>query len=286
MNCKEINEFSIVEYLSRIGIQPVKIKNQVYFYLSPFREELTASFKVDANINRYYDFGEGKGGGLVTLISRLEKITVREIVYRYSNNNFSFQKLKTEYSRNLFDKNRIQILERKPLCSYVLKSYLRERGICSKKAYQYVEEIKFKIEKGSEQYALGFQNIDGNYEIRNKFFKGSSGKNLSIILKNKLDKRVFIFEGFFDFLSFLEINNYPNFNYIILNSTANILKLIEYLDSENFNEIHLYLDNDLSGNNCSNEIISKNNSKVIDHRVEYKIFNDLNEFQCFFNTFY
>ncbi|MFV0154813.1 toprim domain-containing protein [Empedobacter falsenii] len=279
MNCKEINEnYSIVEYLSRIGIQPVKIKNQVYFYLSPFRKEFTASFKVDANINRYYDFGEGKGGGLVSLISRLEKIQVREIVYRYSNNNFSFQKLKTNISENIIQSKRIQILERKPLYSYILKSYLRERGIYSNKAYQYVEEIKFKIEKGSVQYALGFQNIDGNYEIRNKLFKGSTRKNLSIFLKNKLDKRVFIFEGFFDFLSFLEINNYPDFNYIILNSTANILKLIEYLDSENFNEIHLYLDNDLSGNNCTNEIISRYNSKVIDHRIEYKIFNDLNNF--------
>lgn len=278
MNCKEINEFSIVEYLSRIGIQPVKIKNQVHFYLSPFREEFTASFKVDANINRYYDFGEGKGGGLVTLISRLEKIPVKEIVYRFSNNNFSFQKLEINNSEDLIQSKRIQILERKPVYSYVLKSYLRERGICSNKAYQYVEEIKFKIEKCSEQFALGFQNIDGNYEIRNKFFKGSSGKNLSIILKNKLDKRVFIFEGFFDFLSFLEINNYPDFNYIILNSTANILKLIEYLDCENFNEIHLYLDNDLSGNNCSNEIISRYNSKVIDHRIEYNNFHDLNEF--------
>ena len=76
----------------------------------------------------------------------------------------------------------------------------------------------------------------------------------------------------------MEINNYPDFNYIILNSTANILKLIEYLDCEKVNEIHLYLDNDLSGDNCTNEIISRYSSSVIDHRMEYKNFNDLNEF--------
>ncbi|WP_313254639.1 toprim domain-containing protein, partial [Empedobacter sp.] len=92
------------------------------------------------------------------------------------------------------------------------------------------------------------------------------------------DKRVFIFEGFFDFLSFLEINNYPNFNYIILNSTANLSKLFDYLFNGDFEEIHLYLDNDLSGNNCTNEIISRYNSSVIDHRIEYRNFNDLNDF--------
>ena len=93
-----------------------------------------------------------------------------------------------------------------------------------------------------------------------------------------INKRVFIFEGFFDFLSFLEINNYPNFNYIILNSTANLLKLFDYLFNGNFEEIHLYLDNDLSGNNCTSEIISRYNSSVIDHRIEYRNFNDLNDF--------
>lgn len=281
MTCKEINDnYSIVEYLSSMDIRPTRIRNEIYLYFSPFREEKTPSFKVDMRINKYYDFGEGNGGSLVTLITRLEKISIKEIVYRYSNNNnYSFQKLKTNnYLEDLNQSKRIQILECKPVYSYVLKSYLKERGILSSRAYQYVEEIKFKVDNCSAQYALGFENIDGNFEIRNKYFKGSSGKNLSIILKNKLDERVFIFEGYFDFLSFLEINYYPNYNYIILNSTANILKLIEYLDSENFTEIHLFLDNDSSGNNCTNEIISRYNSKVIDHRIEYKNFNDLNEF--------
>ncbi|MBS7332829.1 MAG: toprim domain-containing protein, partial [Weeksellaceae bacterium] len=69
-----------------------------------------------------------------------------------------------------------------------------------------------------------------------------------------------------------------NFNYIILNSTANLSKLFDYLMNKKLLEIHLYLDNDLSGNNCTNEIISRYNSSVIDHRMEYKNFNDLNEF--------
>lgn len=279
MNCKEINEnYSIVEYLANKGIQPIKIRENNYYYLSPFRNETEASFNVNSIQNKYYDFGEGQGSGLVTLISRLENISIKEIIYRYSNNDFSFQKLKAAHSKELIKSKRIQIIEQKQVYSYVLKSYLKERGIYSRNAYQYLEEVTFIIENCKPQFALGFKNLDGNFELRNSIFKGSTGKNLSIIENNIADKRVFVFEGFFDFLSFLEINNYPNFNYIILNSTANLSKLFDYLINQKFVEIHLYLDNDLSGNNCTNKIISRYNSSVIDHRIEYIDFNDLNEF--------
>lgn len=279
MNCKEINEnYSIVEYLANKGIQPIKIRENNYYYFSPFRNETEASFNVDSIQNKYYDFGEGKGSGLVTLISRLENISIKEIIYRYSNNDFSFQKLKATHSKELIKSKRIQIIEQKQVYSYVLKSYLKERGIYSSNAYQYLEEVTFIIENCKPQFALGFKNLDGNFELRNSIFKGSTGKNLSINKNNIADKRVFVFEGFFDFLSFLEINNYPNFNYIILNSTANLSKLFDYLINQKLVEIHLYLDNDLSGDNCTNEIISRYSSSVIDHRMEYIDFNDLNEF--------
>ena len=233
---------------------------------------------MNSNLNKYYDFGEGKGSGLVTLISRLENISIKEIIYRYSNMSFSFQKLKIINAEESIQSKGIQIIERKEVYNYVLKSYLKKRGIYSSKAYQYLEEITFKIGNSKPQFSLGFKNVNGYFDLRNSIYKGSTGKKLSIIENNITDKRVFIFEGFFDFLSFLEINYYPNFNYIILNSTANISKLFDYLNKEIFNEFHLYLGNDLSGNNCTNEIISKYNSIVIDHRIEYKKFNDLNEF--------
>ncbi len=39
-DCKEINEnYSIVEYLANKGIQPIKIRENNYYYLSPFRNE-------------------------------------------------------------------------------------------------------------------------------------------------------------------------------------------------------------------------------------------------------
>ena len=36
----------MIDYLSKLGYQPAKIKNNDYWYLSPLREERTPSFKV------------------------------------------------------------------------------------------------------------------------------------------------------------------------------------------------------------------------------------------------
>ena len=278
MNCNEINEFSIVEYLRIKNIHPSKSRNHDHFYFSPFREERTPSFKVNSNINRYYDFGEGKGGSLIDLIKRIENLSIKEIIHQFSNNSLVFKK---HYYVKKIKENptkRIKILECKPVYSYVLKSYLKARGIVSKKSYQYLEEVVFKIDNWKSQFALGFKNKDGNYELRNSIFKGSTGKNLSEIFLNRPDNRVFVFEGFFDFLSFLELNQYPESNYIIMNSVANFERLIQRLKVENFSEIHLYLDNDEAGDNCTVKLLAQFQNMIIDHRIEYKYCNDLNDF--------
>lgn len=279
MNCKFLNDnIKITDYLAQKNKYPISIKQNIYWYLSPFRFEKTSSFKVDNSKNLFYDFGEGFGGTLIDLIIKLENITVKEIISKYSNNNFSFQKHKYSIQNREIFKSNISIIEVKEIFSYPLKNYLKDRNIISNKAYKYLKEIIFKINNESTQFALGFKNIDGNYELRNKIFKGCSGKNLSMILNNENENRVFIFEGFFDFLSFMELNNYPNFNFIVMNSITNSDRLITHLNNVNYCEIHLYLDNDEAGDNCTNKLINQFTNSVIDHRMEYKNHNDLGDF--------
>ncbi len=54
----------MVEYLQKLGYQPQKIRNNDYWYLSPLRDEKTASFKVNRKLNAWYDFGLGQGGNI------------------------------------------------------------------------------------------------------------------------------------------------------------------------------------------------------------------------------
>ena len=61
----EAKQIDLVDYLAALGHQPQKIRNQDYWYLSPFRDEKTPSFKVNRSKNVWYDHGIGKGGNLI-----------------------------------------------------------------------------------------------------------------------------------------------------------------------------------------------------------------------------
>ncbi len=63
--CEQANKIDLINYLSSLGHYPKKNKNKDYWYLSPFREEKTASFKVNRDLNVWYDHGIGMGGNLV-----------------------------------------------------------------------------------------------------------------------------------------------------------------------------------------------------------------------------
>ena len=51
------DNMAITEFLQEHGHQPTSVKGNNWWYLSPLRNELTASFKVDVNKNVWYDFG-------------------------------------------------------------------------------------------------------------------------------------------------------------------------------------------------------------------------------------
>lgn len=76
MKPSELNKISIANYLANSNIHPVKRKGYEAFYLSPFRAESNPSFKVDTQLNVWYDFGLGKGGQLIDLVMLLDNATL------------------------------------------------------------------------------------------------------------------------------------------------------------------------------------------------------------------
>ena len=67
MNISEAKQIRIVDYLRLLGHEPKNARGGQYWYLSPFREEKTPSFKVNDRLNEWYDFGAATGGDLVEL---------------------------------------------------------------------------------------------------------------------------------------------------------------------------------------------------------------------------
>jgi len=106
---EEVKNTDIVDYLSRLGFKPAKVSRNDYWYLSPFREETTPSFKVNRNMNRWYDFGEGKGGNLVDFGILYHKCSVSDLLKKMSKS-FSFQQQNTGVEKQDDDAKKIKII--------------------------------------------------------------------------------------------------------------------------------------------------------------------------------
>ena len=53
MNISEAKQIRIVDYLRLLGHEPKNARGGQYWYLSPFREEKTPSFKVNDRLNEW-----------------------------------------------------------------------------------------------------------------------------------------------------------------------------------------------------------------------------------------
>ncbi|WP_313384470.1 toprim domain-containing protein [Chishuiella sp.] len=281
MNCKTINEqIRIIDYLAQKNIYSISSKQNVFWFLSPFRNEKTASFKVDNSTNRFYDFGEGIGGTLIDLISKLENISVKEIIKKFNHNTFSFQKQNEFFiERNIKEnqtKNEYEILKLKEISSFPLIQYLEERKLHIEIVNRYCKEIHYKL-NGKYYYAIAFPNIQNGYEIRNKYVKMCLvKKDISLIENNQSQLK--IFESWSDFISYIFLFPNQEFqnDFLILNSIALLRKKSELIN--NYEKIETYFDHDTAGKSATNFLETELKPKVKDDSEFYKNFKDLNEF--------
>jgi DNA primase len=84
MTCAEANRLELVDYLYSLGYTPTKIKGNDYWYLSPLRDERTASLKVNRSKNVWYDHGAGKGGSVVDFVMQHFNCDVQNALQKLS----------------------------------------------------------------------------------------------------------------------------------------------------------------------------------------------------------
>lgn len=272
MNCKEANEISIADFLLTQGIEPKKVYGNNYWYLSPLRDERTPSFKVDANLNRWYDHGMGVGGKLVDLGIRLYEITVAEFLAKLEkerpSKSFPFHKPLDEYQKPIVKK--IKRLENRALLEY-----LSERKIEISVAQIFCSEVYFSL-RSKNYFAICFKNDLNGYEVRNKFFKGSLGAKSVTTFVNESSNTFAIFEGFLDFLTAYQLGIISGFSYIILNSVNQIRNAITQLDQYKPEHVLSFFDNDNAGKKCLH-LLKDFFPNTVDHSYRYTGFKDFNE---------
>lgn len=274
----EAKEIPIVDYLDKFGIQPAKISGNDYWYFSPFRDERTPSFKVNAKKNLWYDHGLGEGGSIIDLGARLHHCSLSEFLDDLSEGHYSSNVTKARRPVEA-QENKLEVLAVRELTDPGLIQYLKERGIEPGTANKFCSEVEFAI-KGRSYAAIGFQTNSGSYELRNRWFKGSSSPKDISLIKGDLDK-LCIVEGFMDFLSLqqLQDNHFTritnNSSFLVLNSLALLNRSASII--KNYRDVNLFLDNDPAGRDAK-ETLSLKGIHFNDASRFYPDSKDVNEF--------
>ena len=282
-----IKRYSIVEYLERKGIRPVRRKPAYAMYRSPLREEMHPSFKVDTEKNLWIDYAEGRGGSIIDLCMRLEGCTLSEAICRLGQNalehtaySYSSSKRETPIcpkQKEMASGTRRLICLSDTLPPHLQEYLKKERCIDLEKVTPFLKCISYEV-RGRRHEAIGFANSSGGYELRdNHLFKGTvAPKDITPIFED-MEQPVCLFEGFMDFLSFLSMKKEITSVCLVMNSVSNVARSIHYLNKRNITSVRAFLDNDDAGRKAVQEFVNAG-FKVEDMAVYYRDFKDLNEF--------
>ena len=222
-----------------------------YWYLAPYREERTASFQLNVRKDIWHDFGTGQGGDIFTLAGEFIgsgdfKAQARFITGIWGGLAPEHKTVSRSGENDREDSHRQESftkVQSGPLHNSVLLRYLAERGISGDVAMPNCKEIRYTLH-GKRYFAIGFRNVSGGYEVRNRFFKASlSPKDISL-MDNGSDT-CNLFEGFIDCLSWMQLELGCGDDYLVLNSVALLERSFPVLDR--YERVNCYLDRDEAG---------------------------------------
>ena len=272
MNTTQAREIAIEKVLQNLGCEPTKNNETESWYLSPFRIEKSASFKLNKKLNRWFDHGEQKGGNVIDFVIAKFGFNVTEALdYLKQFADFiSFHQQVFEAT----EEEKVDHIEKIiPIQHLALIQYLKSRGITNYQKVNCLKEIHYSI-KDKKYFALGFRNKSGGFEVRSKYAKICLGKKDICHIKNECET-IRVFEGFFDYLSFIQKEDLnTKSDYLILNSVALIMKNSSIL--KDYKAIELYLDNDEAGDKYTNMVKAMFENSV-DCRSIFNGFKDFNE---------
>ena len=307
MTIEEIKTVSIYQWMRENDFGDGNRKGKHVFYCSPLRSESSPSFAVNLKENLWYDFGSGKGGNLINLVEQLNPTWSEHHVLSYLegqikeknldyNEDYNAKLKKEEEQRQWVEGKRKEYAEQLnndtfvemviPLTNPALFDYISQRRISFEVAHRFCKEVHYTV-RGRRFYGIVFMNDADGMEVRNRLNKRCIGKKSisSIITSDSPHQQCCVFEGFFDFLSYMTIHKCRPDNeicvrgtndYFVLNGVGEAKLLLPCL--KEYQSIHCYLNNDEAGKVATKEIKKEYAERVIDESYRYKEYNDLNDY--------
>ena len=299
-------DFPIEDLMARMGCD---MTHRGYMYRAPYREDRNPSMHVDRVRYVWCDYGLTRsdgtpmGGGNIELVRMVENIdsnraAAERILELFREIDLDLTRPARQSTSNYHrDEPAIQVISTlNMIMSGSLKYYLQQRCINPQLASRWCHEVDFRIDRtGKRLFAIGFPNDRGQWALRNSFYKGSTGQGVSTIVKGRsivgpVDSevlqyfpdagkgRVAVFEGFFDYLSWLTLERTTDApcDALVLNSTSNVAEAIPFLSGHD--SVECWLDNDDAGRQCTQVIRDRCLDSVIeDMSPRYSRYNDLND---------
>ena len=265
-----------------------RTEHRGYMYFSPLRDERTPSMSVRFKDGawQWYDHGEGTGGTGLELVQRLKHCGFREAVETLA----SISAIPLKQQPQPFPSREVQHgieVEQvgRNFIRFRLRDYIESRGIDIALAQQYCKEITYRNTASGRTYtAVGFPNNAGGWVLRSDSFKGTTQSCITTLNRDgRVEKppsseRVMLFEGFFNFLSWMQMHgaSLPPCDVVVLNSVTNSKSAAPFISEHKAAES--FLDNDITGKACFLKLQSLcPGTAFTDHTGEYQGHNDLNE---------
>ncbi|WGQ08968.1 toprim domain-containing protein [Pedobacter gandavensis] len=298
LNANQIKEqVSLVDLLTRLGHVPAHRSGKEIFYKSMLREEKTASFCVNEQLGVWYDHGGGngsgiKGGNIIDLgMAYWHPASFREVLDKIStlcnvdstapilNDISKFKRPRLPVAETIAVAPNYKIDTTKELGSHpAITRYLQSRGIWEL-AQGKLKEVYYTVQtngRSNSYFSAGWQNEVGSWELRNKIgdkeFKACLGKKAISFIPGD-EQNLVMFEGYMDYLSWLEDNSKSTASVLVLNSLnllgAGIVK------AKDFQNIGVYFDNDTAGA-AGLEKLKQALPHIIDQSAIYEGYNDYN----------
>lgn len=304
------------DLLRVFGHEPIRSAKQgnEYWYISPFRYEKEPSFHTFYLGGKWIwnDFGRGDIQGSGTIIGFLElheNVNVsgalkllKELFPTRSQVVQPSELKRMPLSRDISINSRKEeaTLTPEKLVIQEIKDHVWDKGLIGylvgerkidhKLALPYLKHIIYEnTETGKLYNTLGFENESGDFECRDKFFKGiiknpeaknrGLAKDISYI-PGRDKSRVAVFEGFMDFLTVLTLKQEPVLavDVVVLNMVNMRKRAIDFIRQASYDQVFTFFDNDSSGEEATQLFLDEYDTNVKSQNHLYKGYKDINNF--------
>lgn len=268
---EKIKEKSCVAFLASRGYKPKSTRGRTYKYIRPWGGESIPSVHVYLESNTFVDFGNKEiSGSVIQLCMAVEGVDFYKACEILMGNELPSKKIEEFAVRE----SPIKIKMVKQIESLWLRQYLAKRCVPLSVAQQFCKQVHCEVTANDMAYkktCIGFQNDKGAWELRNPKTKISTSPKWWTTI-NPNQKEAYVFEGFFDLISFVALFGYKqNVTHLVLNGIGHI----HHVDFSGYECVRYMCDWDKSGNEGFEKIVHPNKK---DERGWFALSKDINDF--------